>query len=732
MEPADKDGAVILLRMPKQLAAPSRRLSLTGLVLIGATIVAAGLAIWDRHEEAISHARQEMSRLSVVLAQQTARSIQAIDLVLQEVQAKVLDAGIDSAEQFKRQMGTEAVHQFFVQRMHNLPQSSGLGLVAADGTFLSYSKEWPAPAIDLSGRDYYTHFRNHDDKGVFISSPAINMSGAWTVFLSRRVDGPHGEFIGVVVGLVNIEYLEGFYGSVTAGAGDAIALYRRDGTLLARQPHLEGTIGKKLPDVSPWYAATANGGASYRTPGFISESPRIIAAQPLHEYPLVINAGVSENAALAGWRRDAILIDLTAAAAAIGFAVLFHALAARSRKLERQATELRLIADALRDSETRFHDFALTSSDWFWETDRQHRFTHTSEEIRGFGHDPMRVIGHTRQELALDSEKDDDKWREHTAILDRHEVFRDFVYALKFETGGERIVAISGKPIFDPAGQFLGYRGSARDMTEKILAERSLREAKIAAEAANIAKSQFLANMSHELRTPLNAIIGFSEMLALGVTGPLPPQQQEYAQLITNSGKHLLQIVNDLLDLAKIDAGRAGLEEQRIDLPRFVNTCAEMVRDQAHAAGLGLSLECEPELPMLCADPRRLKQVLLNLLSNAIKFTEPDGCVTLGVRRTEDDGVALYVRDTGVGMTADEIAIALEPFGQVDAGLARRHDGTGLGLPLAQSLIEMHDGSLRIDSRKGGGTTVTALLPASRVIAAAVLAAISAEQPATV
>ena len=717
--------------MPKQLSAPSRRLSLTGLVLIGATIVAAGLAIWDRHQEAISHARQEMSRLSVVLAQQTARSIQAVDLVLQETQARVHATGIESDEQFKREMGSKELHEFFAQRLKSLPQASGLGLIGADGRIVSGANSWPTPAIDLSDRDYYIHFREYDDRDIFISEPARGrMTGAWTLFLSRRIDGPHGEFLGIAVGLVSLGYLEEFYRAVTS-EGDAIALYRRDGAMLVRHPHVEEMIGRKLPSQAKWYAAVANGGAAYRAPGLIAGSPRIVAVRPLHEYPLVINASVSEDAALAGWRRDAVLIDLAAAAAAIGFAVLFHALAARSRKLERQATELRLVADALRNSETRFHDFALTSSDWFWETDRQHRFTHTSDEIRGFGQDPTRVIGHTRQELALDSEKDDDKWREHTAILDRHEVFRDFVYALRFEDGIERIVSISGKPVFDPAGQFLGYRGSARDMTEKILAERSLREAKIAAEAANIAKSQFLANMSHELRTPLNAIIGFSEMLALGVTGPLPPQQQEYAQLITNSGKHLLQIVNDLLDLAKIDAGRAGLEEQRIDVSRFVNACAEMVRNQAHAAGLGLSLECEPELPMLCADPRRLKQVLLNLLSNAIKFTEPGGCVALGVRRTDDGGVALYVRDTGVGMTADEIAIALEPFGQADAGLARRHDGTGLGLPLAQSLMEMHDGSLRIDSRKGGGTTVTALLPASRVIAAAVLAAISSEQPAT-
>ena len=723
---------MILLRVPKRSSAQSRRLSLTGLVLIGATLLAAGVAIWDRHEEAIAHSRQEMSRLSLVLAQQTARSIQAVDLVLQETQARVLAAGIDNAEQFKRQMGTEAAHQFFAQRMQSLPQSSGLGLIAGDGTLLTSSKEWPAPAANFRDRDYYVYLREHDAAGIFISSPAISLSGAWTFFLSRRLDGPHGEFFGIAVGLVNLTYLEEFYRGISTSDGDAIALYRRDGTMLVRHPHLEEMIGRKMPSQSPWYGAVANGGATYRTPGFISGFPRIVSARPLREYPLVINVGIAEHTALAGWRREAILIALAAAGTSIGFALLFRALAARSRKLERQAAELRLIADALRDSEGRFHDFALTSSDWFWETDAEHRFTHTSDEIRGFGQDPTRVIGRTRQELALDSEKDDDKWREHTAILDRHEAFRDFVYTLRFEDGSERIVSVSGKPMFDSSGQFVGYRGTARDATERVLAERSLRDAKIAAEAANIAKSQFLANMSHELRTPLNAIIGFSEMLALGVTGPLPTQQREYAQLITNSGKHLLQIVNDLLDLAKIDAGHAGLEEQRVDLPRFANACIEMVREQANAAGLQLGLECEAGLPMLFADARRLKQVLLNLLSNAIKFTGPGGSVVLGVERAEDGAIALYVRDTGIGMAADEIAVALEPFGQVDTGLARRHDGTGLGLPLAQSLVEMHGGSLRIDSRRGEGTTVTVLLPAGRVMAVVAPAAVFSEEPARV
>lgn len=715
------------LDAPKRRSAQSRRLSLAGVILVGVTLIAAGLTIWDRREETIASYRREITNLGIVLAEQTARSMQAVDLVLKEVQAKGIAAGTDNPEQVKRVMGTEEVHRFLAGRQESLPQANAIGLVGVDGTLINTSRLWPVPVLDVSDRDYFRYFRDHDDAGVFIGAPVRNrLSGAWTSFLARRVSGPREEFLGVLLAVIDVQYFEDFYQAISPQGG-SVVIFRGDGTMIARYPHLENKMGEKLASESPWYEMVAKGGGTYRTPGYVDGIARVVSVHPLHDYPLVVTVTISKDAALADWRRQSILIAIAALGAAIGFAILFRALAARSRKLEYQTAELATTADALGDSEARFRDFARTSSDWFWETDEHHRFTYLSDEIRSFGQDPRDRIDRTRRELAADPDGDPCLWDEHYAALDRHAPFRNFVYARKIGAEPERMVSISGNPVFDPSGRFLGYRGTTRDVTEEILAERGLHEAKSAAEAANLAKSQFLANVSHELRTPLNAILGFSQMLAQGLAGRLQEKQAEYIDIIHESGSHLHDIINDILDLAKVDAGKLDLNlEDGIDPGAIVNACVALMKERANAGGLPLSVNLAPALPFIVADAMRLKQILLNVLSNAVKFTEPGGSVVITVRQPGPDTIAFEVRDTGVGMSEADIKIALEPFGQVDAGTSRRHEGTGLGLPLASRLAELHGGSFHIASRKGHGTTVTLTLPVTITLPEISTAALSA------
>jgi PAS domain S-box-containing protein len=258
----------------------------------------------------------------------------------------------------------------------------------------------------------------------------------------------------------------------------------------------------------------------------------------------------------------------------------------------------------------------------------------------------------------------------------------------------------------------------ARDITDLRRTEEELRRSKRGAEEASRAKSEFLAHMSHELRTPLNAILGFSEVIRDRVYGPdASSKYTEYAECIYSAGEHLLQIINDVLALSKVEHGKLTLQESDFSAEELINDCLRMVRQAAKKAGLQLNASpVDPKL-VIRADERLMRQVLLNLLSNAIKFTPPQGRVSLSIEVLRPtNGARIIVSDTGIGMSEADIAIALTPFGQIEGGLTRRHEGTGLGLPLTRSLVELHGGELKVRSEPNVGTTVAITLPTERTV----------------
>jgi signal transduction histidine kinase len=251
------------------------------------------------------------------------------------------------------------------------------------------------------------------------------------------------------------------------------------------------------------------------------------------------------------------------------------------------------------------------------------------------------------------------------------------------------------------------------DVTEIKEREERFKEATRQANAANTAKSRFLANMSHELRTPLNAIIGFSEIIGGQMFGSIGnPKYLDYIDDVLRSGRHLLEIINSVLDLAKSESGKLGLRSEALDLGDIIRDCATMIRPQCKAAGLLFQLAV-PEAPLPAwGDPAKLRQIMLNLLSNAVKFNTPRGSVSLVAQANVRTGMTEFgIADTGIGMSPDDVAIGLTPFGQVDGSLARRYEGTGLGLPLTKVLVELHGGTMTIDSEPGRGTLVTIGIP---------------------
>jgi PAS domain S-box-containing protein len=237
------------------------------------------------------------------------------------------------------------------------------------------------------------------------------------------------------------------------------------------------------------------------------------------------------------------------------------------------------------------------------------------------------------------------------------------------------------------------------------------------ARAADRAKSEFLAAMSHELRTPMNAVLGFSEIMKDETLGPVGnPKYREYADDIYASGKHLLGLINDILDLSKIESGTDKLHEDRIEIPEIIHSALKLVEQRAKQGAIKLQVEIADQLPALRADERKLKQILVNLLSNAVKFSEPGGEVAIWVWCRPDRGHVFQIIDTGIGITPEDIPKALSRFGQVDADLNRQYEGTGLGLPLTKALVELHGGTLDLQSHVGVGTIITVLFPADRIV----------------
>ena len=527
-------------------------------------------------------------------------------------------------------------------------------------------------------------------------------------------------------------------------------------------------------------------------------------------------------------------LSIVLSAAVAGIALL---VVRRSDDLARRA---RADADS---ANRRLADFVQMSSDWFWEQDADLRFTYLSPSVAAHSDlAPEDHYGKTRRETRpLDL--CEQEWVAHEATLARREPFRDFSYFRLNANGERRCLTICGAPVFDDAGNFQGYRGTGRDVTETIDATRraneingrlaqaidarsegtafwdtddrlvicneayreqsgraagalvpgvdytdymrasiatgeipeardreeewlrerieqrrstpytaemfrggrwlmvreqetpdggklltatdiselkrredALVEAVAEAQLANRAKMAFLATMSHELRTPLNAIIGFAEIIQSGQLATNGAAQSEYAGYIFESGNHLLSVINDLLDVSRIEAGRLTLDERPFPLASLLEECDRMIRERAERECLRLAITAvDPELGIR-GDRRALKQVLINLLSNAVKFTRAGGAVTLTVGRDPAGGLLILVIDTGIGVEAERLDELFQPFRQLENVHARRHHGTGLGLFISKNLVEAHGGSIGFESAVGLGSTVTVSLAADRVI----------------
>ena len=372
----------------------------------------------------------------------------------------------------------------------------------------------------------------------------------------------------------------------------------------------------------------------------------------------------------------------------------------------------------IEEANRRLNDLVRLTSDIVWEADRDLKLRNISSTV-------LKLTGHLAQELA--GKCLTDVWRPvEDKIISPLRPFRDIRTDVVTPSGDIRYFLLSGLPIFDKSGGFVCIRGLAKDISGTVEVERSLQEyqweleKKVSLrtrelEYANRSKSEFLANMSHELRTPLNAVIGFSQALLTGIGGSLTNKQKEYVSDIEMSGDLLLSLINDVLDLSKVEAGKAELHDEDFNVSQVIDLAVTLVKQRAAEKNLTLKITANPAAE-LNGDMRMCKQMLSNLLSNAIKFTPQDGRIEVVFRISQDGEPQISVMDTGIGMSDHDIEKAFEKFGQIDGELSRSERGTGLGLPLVAAQIELHEGKIEVQSAIGLGTTMTLVFPIWRQV----------------
>ena len=361
------------------------------------------------------------------------------------------------------------------------------------------------------------------------------------------------------------------------------------------------------------------------------------------------------------------------------------------------------IADAQAATD-RYRHMARLSRSWIWEVDADLRFTHLSKSyVQITGLDPARILGRSFTEIRAkaDLEYNRADFEALDAIVESRAPFSDFVYGVRRSEGHVQWMQIDGEPIFDEAGAFAGYRGAGSDVTQ-------LYEMRMRAEEASKSKSDFLAMMSHEIRTPLNGILGMAELIYETADSP---DLRDKIGVIRDSGEALLSVLNDVLDLSRIDVGRLDFDIAPFDPAEIARRTCALHHPRALEKGLECRLDLMPEAgPKRLGDANRVGQIVNNLVANAVKFTDR-GRVALQIENPDDGPLRLIVRDTGIGMNAEQCARVFQPFVQADTSIARRFGGTGLGLSIVRRLVDLMQGRIEIDSAEGAGTRITVHLP---------------------
>ena len=539
---------------------------------------------------------------------------------------------------------------------------------------------------------------------VMIGLPRVVQGSMMLVPIMRPLYAGNGERIGNLIVEADPNYFAGFYADLGLPTDASVQLFRADGPLIARSHGGLGAAGRRYPDHPLWRQLEADPQGSFES----RESDgveRLVSYRANGTMPVVFTVGLAVPQVYGPFWRRTIVEAL--AGAALSFALLGAAVMVVRQLRRRAATEQALAIAGAAVSSVESGVLVVDALD----PDRRIVLANPACGAL-FGLPGDAAVNQSWNELLVrhDANPAD-------ASIALGPLAQTMEVELSRRDGSAFWADLRIAPIRDTAGTIVHHVVIVSDITARRTAQAQLLRAKDDAESANRAKSEFLANMSHELRTPLNAIIGFSDVIANQMLGPIGTgRYREYAEDISQSGQHLLSIISDILDLAKIEAKRIDLDQTEVAMAKVLTNCAALAANRAARAGVRIDQSCEHDLPPLLADELRVKQVILNLVDNAIKFSNRGAVVRLTGRRNADGGIEVVVADRGPGMTEAQMREAVLPFRQVASSVAKRAEGAGLGLPLAIRLIELHGGRVELASTPGNGTIATVRFPPERSI----------------
>ncbi len=654
---------------------------------------------------AIANGSRDTANLAQSAAQHAEDAIRTADAVLIGLVERLEHDG-------RAPQQLERLRQLFAEQVATLPQLKGLSFIDESG--ISIINSLPVTQrISFADREYFQFHRTHSDRGPHVSKPVVSKPmGVWIIPVSRRVNHADGSFAGIMLATLDMAYFQKFYDKFNLGENGTIFLATADGIILARRPFDEANIGRSIQDGAIFHTYLPNAPfGTHESRSMLDGVDRLFSYRQTEAYQLVAGVSRDKNEVLAEWRKDAWHDLLSVALLVVSiatFGMLFTGQIARRAKAEQASKEgerrYRLLADYSSDM------IVLSSME-----DNKRLYVSPASR-RLYGYEPEELMGQSVETITHPDDIDTVKKATQALENSDHALA---TYRARRKDGRYIWVEARWRRIVNAETGAFQRIGNARDVTERVNAEEALQIAKEQAdaarkeaEAANQAKSEFLANMSHEIRTPMNGIIGMIHIL-LGTA--LTDEQLDYAKSISACGETLLVLINDILDIAKLEARAMVLEKMPFDLAALVETAISVLTPRAREKGVAVSAAVPSELQgVFVGDPTRIRQVLLNLAGNAVKFTEA-GSVSIEVSVSEEAAglpkLRFEVIDTGIGIPANALPKLFQKFTQADGSIARKFGGTGLGLAISKQLVEAMGGTIGVESKERDGSRFWFELP---------------------